>query len=105
MDKIEAIKLSQKYVEQVRNKYNVEKAILFGSYAKGTNKVDSDIDLAIIIKHSVDLLETQIDLLNLRSDDDLMIEPHLFLLSDFQKNAPLSNEIKTYGIEIPNSAA
>ena len=38
----------EKYVTAVRREYRVEKAILFGSYAKGTQRDDSDIDLLIL---------------------------------------------------------
>jgi predicted nucleotidyltransferase len=34
-----------------RNKYQIESAILFGSFAREANRSDSDIDLAIILIH------------------------------------------------------
>lgn len=37
-----------KYLEVVRQHYQIEKAVLFGSYAHGTPREDSDIDLVII---------------------------------------------------------
>ncbi|MFW6222031.1 MAG: nucleotidyltransferase family protein [Bacteroidota bacterium] len=49
MDKGEAIKIAQRYISNVIEKYEIEKAYLYGSYAKGTNHPDSDIDLAIVI--------------------------------------------------------
>lgn len=48
MDKNEAIKIAKKYIDSVNQKYQVENAILFGSFARGTNHPDSDIDIAII---------------------------------------------------------
>lgn len=43
MDKSEAIKIAKRYADLIGNKYQIENVILFGSYAKGTNHVDSDI--------------------------------------------------------------
>jgi predicted nucleotidyltransferase len=41
-------KLILKVVEKIKNEYQPEKIILFGSYAYGTPTEDSDIDLFII---------------------------------------------------------
>jgi glucose-1-phosphate thymidylyltransferase len=38
----------EKYLAAVREQYRVERAILYGSYAKGTPREDSDIDLIIL---------------------------------------------------------
>ena len=45
-DKI--MEIVQKYVKKVCDSYKVKTIILFGSYAKGTEHEDSDIDIAII---------------------------------------------------------
>ena len=37
-----------KFIEEIKKKYNVTAIILFGSYAKGTENEDSDIDIAVI---------------------------------------------------------
>ncbi|MDD4192449.1 MAG: nucleotidyltransferase domain-containing protein [Mangrovibacterium sp.] len=105
MDKAEAIKIAGRYVDLVSKKYRVESAILFGSFAKGTNHPDSDIDLAIVFKSVDDLLDMQVELMCLRSDDDLLIEPHPFTVSDFKSANPVIAEILKYGIEIRNYAA
>ena len=42
----------QKMVKKLRNKYTPQKIILFGSYAYGNPKSNSDIDLLIIKKTS-----------------------------------------------------
>ena len=36
-----------KFVEEIKKKYNVTAIILFGSYAKGTENENSDIDIAV----------------------------------------------------------
>lgn len=105
MDKSEAIKIAIKYADSISSKYQIENVILFGSFAKGTNHEDSDIDLAIIFKSIDDIIDMQIELMKMRTDDDLMIEPHPFSLSDFQSSNPVVSEILKTGIELKNYAA
>ena len=38
-----------RFVETVIYEYNPEQIILYGSYAKGTNDENSDIDIAVIV--------------------------------------------------------
>ncbi len=40
MDKGEAIKIAQRYISNIIRKYNIDKAYLYGSFAKGTNHSD-----------------------------------------------------------------
>ena len=105
MDKSEAIKIAKRYINAVSCRYQVENVILFGSFAKGTSHADSDIDLAIIFKSIDDIIEMQIDLMKLRTDDDLLIEPHPFKMSDFNLSNPVVSEILKHGIELKNFVA
>lgn len=105
MDKVDAIKIAERYISLVGKKYKIENAILFGSYAKGINRTDSDIDLAIIFKSIDDIIDLQIELMKMRTDDDLLIEPHPFRVIDFQISNPVVSEILKTGIEIVNHAA
>ena len=105
MDKEGAIKIAERYISLVGKKYKIENAILFGSFAKGTNRIDSDIDLAIIFKSIDDIIDLQIDLMKMRTDDDLLIEPHPFSANDFKTSNPVVSEILKNGIEIVNYAA
>ena len=100
MDKGEALKLAENYIDLISSKYDVQQAILFGSFAKGTNHKDSDIDIALIINNVEDIIDTQIDLMKLRRNINLRIEPHPFMTSDFNKSNPVANEILKYGIII-----
>jgi predicted nucleotidyltransferase len=100
MDQNEAIKIAKRYVDTISRKYRVENAILFGSFAKSTNHTDSDIDIAIIFNSVDDIIDLQIELMNMRSDDDLLIEPHPFKKSDFNNSNPVVAEILKNGIEI-----
>lgn len=105
MDKREALKLAEDFIDLISSKYNIHQAILFGSFAKGTNHNDSDIDIAVIINNVADIIDTQIDLMKLRRNIDLRIEPHPFMKSDFNASNPVANEILKYGIIIKNNVA
>jgi predicted nucleotidyltransferase len=102
MDKREALRIAGVYIDFISTKYNIKQAILFGSFAKGTNHDDSDIDIAIIVSNVVDIIDTQIDLMKLRRKIDLRIEPHPFMIGDFNRSNPVVNEILKYGIIISN---
>jgi len=93
MDKGQAIEITRKYIDSLKNKFDIQRAILFGSYAKGTNHDDSDIDVAIILRHVNDIIDTQIELMKLRRQIDLRIEPHPFDCNDFNRTNPVVNEI------------
>lgn len=105
MDKREAIEIAKRYVSNLMSKYNIERAYLYGSFAKGTAHKDSDIDLAIVLTSFSDIIDVQIDLMQMRTDDDLMIEPHPFRKEDFNINNPVVAEILKNGIEIDYCAA
>jgi len=77
---------------------------MFGSFAKGTNHEDSDIDIAIVIKNVSDIIDTQIDMMKLRRKVDLRIEPHPFIVNDFNIGNPVVNEILKSGIKIINNS-
>ena len=90
-----------KFVEFIKeSKPNARKIYLFGSYAKGTWNADSDIDLAIVFDGYSDEHDMMIELMKLRRQFDLRIEPHPFTVSDFNFTHPLAREILSYGIEI-----
>ncbi|MBE9530535.1 MAG: nucleotidyltransferase domain-containing protein [Proteobacteria bacterium] len=101
MDKKEASEVARRYVDFIRNKNpNMKKAYLFGSYAKGIVKADSDIDLAIIFENLSDTFDMQVQLMKLRRKFDTRIEPHAFRESDFDISNPLAKEILTTGLKI-----
>ena len=92
----------KKYIEKISKYYKIEAIILFGSYAKGTENDDSDIDIAIItndIKN--DIFDEELNLMRLRRDIDTRIEPHLIRIKDY-KNAdtPFIQEIIDTGIKV-----
>ena len=82
---------------------NIERAILFGSRAKGTNKPFSDVDIALVGKDlSVD------DLLDLTNETDDLLLPYEFDFCIYNnlKNPDLKSHIDRRGVEIySNNAA
>ena len=105
MDKGEALKIANQYIDTISNKYVILQAFMFGSFAKGTNHDDSDIDIAIVVKNVSDIIDTQIDMMKLRRKVDLRIEPHPFMANDFNNENPVVNEILKSGIQIKNNVA
>ena len=92
----------QKYVEKICKNYKVEAIILFGSYAKGTNNEDSDIDIAIITDDfENDIIDEELNLMRLRRKIDTRIEPHIIRIDDYKKaETPFIQEIIDTGIKV-----
>jgi len=99
MDQREAIDKVKEYKLLLRNYFPLEKVYLFGSYAKDTNRADSDIDVAIVVSHiDGDYFSIHPLLWKLRRQIDDRIEP-ILIERDNDKGDFLS-EIQKYGIEI-----
>ena len=103
MDKSEAINIAKTYAGLIKNKFNPQQIILFGSYAKGTYNDDSDIDIAVVFNDYDDAIDMQLELMRLRRKLDSRIEPHPFKKSNFDLSNPIVNEILKYGQEIKSS--
>ena len=83
MDKKQAIEKVAEFIEAIKIKYHPQKVILFGSYAKGTNNENSDIDVAVIVDEITgDFLEETQGLYKIRRTIDLSIEPVLLELKN-----------------------
>lgn len=82
LDKATVVKMANKYAEEVVKIIDTQAVVLFGSYAKGTAKADSDIDIAVIVNgFSGDYLEMSKQLYRLRRNISADIEPVLLDLS------------------------
>ena len=102
MDKSEAIIIAIRFAKAVKSKYDCLEVILFGSYIKGTNHEESDIDIAVILKEFKNLLDVQLELMRLRRNIDSRIEPHPFRFADFNSTNPLVYEIISHGQRVDN---
>ena len=88
------------YIRRIPADLDIKKAYLFGSYAKGSQHPDSDIDIAIVLGKIDDFFAVQMQLMRLRRDIDLRIEPHPILEEDFNVQNPFAYEIEKTGLEI-----
>jgi predicted nucleotidyltransferase len=99
MDKGEAINKVKEYSILLKRFIPFEKVYLFGSYAKNTNRSDSDIDVAIVVnKIDDDFFAIQPLLWKLRRQIDDRIEP--ILIEKDNDPSGFLIEIQRTGIEI-----
>lgn len=86
---------TREYIQKLReNRIKVWRLYLYGSYAKGTYHRDSDIDLAVFLeKDDLDGFEENVQLMKIRRNIDMRIEPHPFAKSDFDDTNPFVKEI------------
>ena len=75
----------QKYIEKISQYYKIEAIILFGSYAKGTENEDSDIDIAVISDDFDDIYDSMAHLMGMTWEIDARIEPHPIKKKDFDE--------------------
>jgi predicted nucleotidyltransferase len=95
------------YVSDVRKEMNIDKAYLYGSYAKGTHHEYSDIDICFFSsefegQREVDILTKLLGIA--RPYKGIDIEPQVFPTSEIDRGNPFVREVITTGREIPISA-
>ena len=99
MDKSEVISIVSKYKVLVSKHFEIESMILFGSYANGNQKEDSDIDVAIVVNSITQDFFSYAPLLwKLRREIDDRIEP--ILIEKNKDESGFLNEILKKGIII-----
>lgn len=70
----------ERYAGLVKEKLNVSMIVLYGSYAKGIEQKDSDIDIAIVVDElNGDFLDVNAGLFSLCRQVDTGIEPKLIV--------------------------
>jgi len=104
MAKSEAIKIIKKFVGALKKEgISVEHVILYGSYAKGKARPDSDIDVAIVSNNfGRDRVEEGMTLFKIAGNIDSRLEP-VPISSYAYKNdtwVPLIYEVREKGIEL-----
>jgi len=75
----------------------VREAYLYGSYARGAGRPESDIDVALVTEGGMRDVN---ELWRLRRSIDVLIEPVVFTPEQFTEEIPLVWEIKRYGIRL-----
>jgi predicted nucleotidyltransferase len=79
----------------------IQEAYLFGSYARGSAKEWSDIDLAVISQDfSGNRHDDMMRLIQYQVSSDTRIEPIPFHPDDFDGSDPLAAEILSHGIRV-----
>jgi predicted nucleotidyltransferase len=95
-------RIIKNYADDVRQVMAIEKVILYGSYAKGYAKNNSDVDVCFFLKTFGDKNrhDITVKLLELAFKYDLYIEPIAFEVSDLYDDNPVVKEVLRTGIEI-----
>jgi predicted nucleotidyltransferase len=82
-------------------KITINRMYLFGSYANGTEKEWSDIDIAVVSKDFQGIRFLDIEkIIDVFLKIDNRIEPHPFALKDFTPDNPFAEEIMQTGKRI-----
>lgn len=98
MDKEQAIELAQRYKAIVAEQLPLKSLYLYGSYSKGNQTEDSDIDIAVVVERMSDNYFDDTPLLwKLKRKVSNLIEPVL-LTEDFDN--PLYIDVLKSGILI-----
>ncbi|MHB1485777.1 MAG: nucleotidyltransferase domain-containing protein [Saccharofermentanales bacterium] len=98
----EVLDITYDYINKLKEKIPVEKAILFGSYAKGTSTNESDVDVAIFSSAFEKMSRVDgitfllMQALSFRID----IQPQPYTMKDYNEHNGLIGEIIKTGIEI-----
>jgi predicted nucleotidyltransferase len=96
MDQNEINEILDRYIDAVKKHCVPRMVVLYGSYAKGTAREDSDIDIAVIVDQiSGDYLDQIFLLYKIRRDIDDRIEP--VLLESTDDPSGFLDEIKRTG--------
>lgn len=101
-EKASVIQDIKKYIVVLRESgISVDKALLFGSWAKGTAREESDVDVALISTFFTgDRFMDRRKIVPLRRKINNNIEPIPFSPEDFAAGGTLVEEIRRYGEEI-----
>ncbi len=99
----ELLDIINEYISKLSKEIKIDKVILFGSYAKGTNREDSDIDLAIFSDafNEMDRVEGMTFLLMRTFGLGIDLQPQPFTLADLEdEDNWLAKEVEETGIEL-----
>ena len=96
-----AIKTVQDFLKDFQKcGLNLRKAILFGSYAKNNQHLDSDIDLALVADEFTGIGFVDIQLFVKVLKHYIIIQPKTFPTKYYLRGDPFIDEINNTGIEI-----
>ncbi len=88
------------FYTSIRQKYAIKAVYLFGSWAYGNPKEDSDIDIALIMEDNVSS-DIESNIYSDAQDINTRFETHIFSAESFKKERrQIIHEIKNKGIKI-----
>jgi predicted nucleotidyltransferase len=94
----------EKYVTDVKQVFLVDKVYLYGSYAQGTQRWDSDVDVCFFLNdfNAGQSADIGIKLLGMtrKYDPRICIEPRVFPVSELYNDNPFVKEVVRMGYEI-----
>ena len=94
---------ARSFAEDVKKVMSVDKAILFGSYAKGYASEFSDVDICFFLKdyNGKQRVEIIAELLGMGGKyPDVAFEPLVFESAEIKKGNPFVREILAEGIDL-----
>jgi len=102
VEKVLAVEKIKRYLSELsRHGIHIEKAYLYGSYARGNYHKDSDIDIVIISKDFQGMRFSDWKRIAPFTEDiDVRIEPMPYRPEDFTDSDPLAVEVMATGEEI-----
>ena len=90
-----------KYIDFISSLAGVLQIYLFGSYANGTQKKTSDIDLMVIVENDLDPFKTAYKIRRGLTDTDLVLDVAVNRKSAFEEakeNSSFQKKIKETGV-------
>ena len=104
MAKKSVIKIVSKFAKALMAKgITIDRIVLYGSHAKGKQRPDSDIDIAVVSRDfGKDRVEEGMLLFRIAGEIDPRIEPVPISVKSYKNDTwvPLIYEIRTKGIEL-----
>ena len=103
IDVKEMNRIARLFVEDVNQVMPLDKAVLFGSYAKGNATDASDMDICFFLKdyNGKQRVEIIAELIGMGGKyTDVAFEPLVFESSELYNNNPFIREILTSGVEL-----
>jgi len=104
MDKIKAVKVIKKFIETLKQEgISVDRVILYGSYASGRMRPDSDIDVAVVSRNfGKDRVEEGMNLFRIAGKIDSRLAPVPISTQVYENDTwiPLIYEIREKGMEV-----
>ncbi|MBW2345890.1 MAG: nucleotidyltransferase domain-containing protein [Deltaproteobacteria bacterium] len=105
LSKNEAIKMAKGFLDACSKKHDIKRAYIFGSFAKGTVKDYSDVDLAVVLGslRTADeaIYDEDFEIFHEAQQYNALLEVVCFLEDAFDRNeGTIINRIRKEGIAI-----